>query len=246
MPVKASPEAQKQLLRVQALDTRLRQLAHASATLPQRAELAALTPEIEAVRARHLGATGGLEDARTELKRAESDVAVVEARIARDGDRVQHTASVKDVTALESELSALAKRRSDLEDIELAVMERIDTFETELAGLDAERDELGARAAALEAAIDAGQATIERDRAAATADRAAVASTIDDQLLALYEKQRDRYGIGAAALVHGVSMGSNVKLAPVDLDVVRRAAPDDVVLCPDSGAILVRDENSGL
>ena len=244
MPVKASPEAQKQLLRVQALDTRLQQLAHVSANLPQRAQLTALSPQIDGARARHLDATGRLEDARAELKRAESDVAVVEARISRDTDRLQHTASVKDVTALESELAALAKRRSDLEDIELAVMEHIDALEDELAGIDAERDELGARAAALEEAIEVEQAVIDRDRVAAEADRAAIASAVDDELLALYENQRSRYGIGAAALVHGVSLGSNVKLAPVDLEAVRRAAPDEVVLCPDSGAILVRDENS--
>jgi len=246
MPVKASPEAQKQLLRVQALDTRVQQLEHASVKLPQRAELTKLTPEIDASRARHLEATGRLEDARAELKRAESDVAVVEARITRDAERVQNTASVKDVAALEAELAALAKRRGDLEDIELAVMERIESIEAELKTLDAERDALAARSSDLEAAMQTELSTIDRDRAAAVADRAAIASAVDDDLLALYEKQRARYGIGAAALIHGVSMGSNVKLTPVDLDAVRRAAADDVVLCPDSGAILIRDENSGL
>lgn len=244
MPLKADPEAQKQLLRVQALDTRLQQLEHAGATLPQRAELNALTPLLDAARARQLDATGRLEDARAELTRAESDVAVVQARITRDSERVQHTASVKDVAALETELDALAKRRSNLEDIELAVMERIEALEAEVASIEAERATLAERAKQLEAGIQAEQTTIERDKAAVSADRAAIASSIDDELLALYEKQRARYGIGAAALVHGVSMGSNVKLAPVDLDAVRRAAPDDVVLCPDSGAILIRDENS--
>jgi predicted nucleic acid-binding Zn-ribbon protein len=41
-------------------------------------------------------------------------------------------------------------------------------------------------------------------------------------------------------------MGSNVKLTESDLQVIRASAPDDVVLCPDSGAILVRNEESGL
>jgi predicted nucleic acid-binding Zn-ribbon protein len=41
-------------------------------------------------------------------------------------------------------------------------------------------------------------------------------------------------------------MGSNMRLNESDLSVISRAAPDDVVLCPDSGAILIRNEESGL
>jgi predicted nucleic acid-binding Zn-ribbon protein len=69
-------------------------------------------------------------------------------------------------------------------------------------------------------------------------------SGLPSDLVALYEKQRDRYGMGAARLVGGVSLGSNMKLSPSDLSDVMAAADDDVVLCPDSGAILIRDENS--
>jgi len=46
--------------------------------------------------------------------------------VARDKERMQSSASVKDVAAFEQELAALAKRQSDLEDIELAVMETLD------------------------------------------------------------------------------------------------------------------------
>jgi predicted nucleic acid-binding Zn-ribbon protein len=71
-----------------------------------------------------------------------------------------------------------------------------------------------------------------------------VASALPEELVALYDKQRARYGVGAARLVGGVSLASNMKLSPSDLADVRSAADDDVVLCPDSGAILIRDENS--
>jgi predicted nucleic acid-binding Zn-ribbon protein len=244
--VKASPDQQKELLRLQALDTRVQQLDHTKKALPQHVELARLAPSVEAVRQRHTAKTGELEDARTELSRAESDVQIVEARMTRDTVRLQQTSSVKDIQALEAEVEALKKRRGDLEDIELAVMERIEGIEAELAGITRERDELAGEVAELEAAKGQEQATIEKQRAAASADRAAIAATISDDLLALYEKQRARYGVGAALLVRGVSMGSNVKLTESDLQVIRASAPDDVVLCPDSGAILVRNEESGL
>ncbi|WP_025157592.1 zinc ribbon domain-containing protein [Leifsonia aquatica] len=244
--MKASPADQNELLRLQSADTRLAQLDHAVNTLPQTKELAALQPEVDALRARWIAATGELEDARTELKRTESDVEVVEARIRRDNDRVQQTASVKDVQALEAELASLAKRRNDLEEIELTVMERVEGLESALAAVDAERSELGTRVEALEAARGAEVEKLAAQRGALAADRATIAAAIPDDLVALYERQRARYGLGAALLQRGVSLGSNVKLTESDLAEIRRAAPDDVVLCPDSSAILIRNEESGL
>ncbi|WP_374010303.1 zinc ribbon domain-containing protein [Leifsonia sp. LS-T14] len=244
--MKARPADQKELLRLQAADTRLAQLAHALKNLPQAAELAKLQPEVDALRARWIAATGELEDARTELKRVESDVQVVEARAKRDTDRVQQSSSMKDVQALEAELASLAKRKDDLEEIELTVMERVEGLEQVLATVESERAELATRVEALEAQRAEEGGTIEAQRRAAAADRAAIAEALPADLIELYERQRARYGLGAAALVRGVSLGSNVKLTESDLSEIRRAADDDVVLCPDSGAILIRGEDSGL
>jgi predicted nucleic acid-binding Zn-ribbon protein len=226
--VKASPADQNELLRLQA------------------AELLKLQPEVEALRARWIAATGELEDARAELKRIESDVQVVDARAKRDSDRVQQSASMKDVQALEAELASLAKRKNDLEEIELTVMQRVEDLEQALAGVEAERAELNGRVAALEGEREEEAGKLEAQRTALAKDRAAIAETLPADLIELYERQRTRYGIGAAALIRGVSMGSNVKLTESDLSDIRRAAADDVVLCPDSGAILVRGEDSGL
>lgn len=244
--MKASPDEQRALLDLQDADNRLQRVAHGVATLPGVAQLAALAPDVEAVRVRHVGKTGELEDAGAELKRIESDVQVVEARIGRDTARIESTASVKDVDALETELAALRKRRSDLEDIELTVMERIETLEGEAAAIEAERDELAARVSALEGEVESERAALAAKGAEITTERSAIAAGVADDLLALYERQRARYGIGAALIRGGVSLGSNVKLTGSDLEAVRNAAPDDVVLDPDSNCILVRTEESGL
>ena len=244
--MKASPNEQKQLLRLQEADTRLSQLEHSQKKLPQLVEVEALMPQIDAVKAQWSVHNGELEDGRIELKRIESDVAIVETRIARDAGRLEHAASMKDAQALESELVSLRKRRYDLEEIELTVMERLEQIETALTGVEHQRSALGERLSALQAELTQSNGTIEADKTALKRDRAAVSATIPDELVALYEKQRARYGVGAALLIHGVSMGSNVRLTESDLAVVRRAAADDVVLCPDSGAILIRNQESGL
>lgn len=172
--MKASPNDQKELLRLQAADTKMQQLNHIARNLPQLAELAILAPQVESVRQRLNARNGELEDARIELRRIESDVEVVEARIVRDAGRLEQTSSMKDVQGLETELASLRKRRDDLEEIELTVMERIEGIESAAAEIESERATLANQVDALEAAVDAERSTIDAQKKALSADRAAV------------------------------------------------------------------------
>ena len=246
MGLKAAPEDQALLLELQELDTRLQQLGHRLRSLPETARLAELATASEGLRRSVAEQTGALEDAQAELGRVESDVAVVEARIERDRGRLESSSSVKDVQALEQELAALARRRDELEEIELVVMEKVEELETALSSI---RLQLGAHeseVAETTASRDAAAAALDQERAHVTADRETIAARVPAELLALYEKQRARYGVGASHLRAGVSSASGVALNATDLGVVRAAAPDDVLLCPDSSAILVRTAESGI
>jgi len=246
MALKASPAEQARLLELQTLDTRIRQLDHRARSLPQLKVLAGLGVEADGLRVERLSATGAVEDAKLELGRIESDVAVVEARITRDTDRLQSSSSVKDVAGLESELSGLRKRQNDLEEIELTVMERLENLEAVLREANARVAEVEEKIAAATVEKDAELLTITDERAAAAAARSALAAQVSDELLALYQRQLDRYGAGASLLQYGTSSASGVKLNENDMQTIRAAAPDDVILCPDSSAILVRTAESGL
>ena len=246
MPLKASPDDQAHLLELQAIDTRLQQLNHRQNQLPEIAALNELTKQVEEVGRRSAADHGLVEDTKAELGRIESDVAVVEARIARDTERLDATASLKDVAGLEAELTGLRKRQGDLEEIELEVMERLETLEAAEADSRAESADLVAQMAALEVERDAALATLNGERTHALANRKTIAEKLPADLLALYERQRERYGAGASLLRGGVSSASGVKLLENDMAAIRAAAPDDVLLCPDSNAILVRTAESGL
>ena len=246
MGLKAAAADQELLLELQDYDTRLQRLDHQLRTLPQRAELERLEGELQEARRTVVEQTGRLEDAQAELGRVEADVAVVAARIERDSARLQTSSSVKDVQALEQELAALARRQDELEEIQLVVMQRVEDHENELATTRAALEALEARIAETTAARDEAAAALEQERANVATDRATIAQRVPAELLALYEKQRARYGIGASHLRGGVSSASGVALNATDLDAVRAAAPDDVLLCPDSNAVLVRTAESGL
>jgi len=246
MALKAAPDDQALLLDLQALDTKLAQLDHRAKSLPQLAVLAGIATEVAAARHASLETTGAREDVAAELKRLESDVEVVEARIARDAERLQTSSSVKDVAALEQELAALRKRRDDLEEIELTVMERLEEVETAAAANAAAVAALLEKQGAIEAERDVALGELANERNHAAANRRTIEAKVPTELLALYEKQRSRYGTGASLLQYGVSGANGVKLLENDLQAIRAAAPDDVIICPSSDAILVRTSESGL
>jgi len=246
MALTASPEAQARLLDLQALDTKLAQLTHRAKALPQHAAIAKLQAQIDGLRIEQLERSGAREDVAIELGRIESDVAVVAARIARDTQRAQQSTSAKDAQAFEHELANLAKRQYDLEEIELTVMEKLDERETALASTLAQIDDLLAQIAVIVAERDAELVVLEGEIAGARDDRATIATSIPDDLLALYDRQRERYGVGASHLRYGVSSASGVKLLENEMAEIRAAAPDAVIMCATSEAILVRTKESGL
>ena len=246
MALKASPDDQALLLDLQALDTKLAQLDHRARSLPELAALAALATEGDALRITKLEQQGLLENVQLELSRLESDVQVVETRIARDSERLQASSSVKDVAALEQELSALRKRLDDLEEIELSVLEKLEEHQGRVDETAGRLAELLDQVAAIEATRDAALASIGAERTTAAAGRRTIEAKVPADLLALYEKQRTRYGTGASLLRGGVSLASGVKLLEDELQKIRAAAPDDVLICPSSDAILVRTDESGL
>jgi uncharacterized protein len=125
-------------------------------------------------------------------------------------------------------------------------MERIQALEEDQAREQAAKDEVAAERAEVESRLGGVMATVSSEQNDAKANRATIAEKLPQDLLALYERQRERYGAGASLLRGGVSGASGLKLNEHDMAIIRAAAPDDVLLCPDSNAILVRTAESGI
>ena len=244
--MKAAPEDQVVLLDVQRLDNDVTRIAHRITALQKGEQLTALGTEAASLRASLAAATGDVEDAERDLARLESDTSTAQARVERDTTMLQSVSSAKDAAGLQSELESLQRRIGDLETAELEVMERLDVLRARVGDIETKLAAVESSRTTLIAERDAEIARLEADRAAAVQSRADVAAKVPADLLALYDRQRARYGFGASLLQGGVSTASGVTLTASDLQQIRAAAPDDVVLCPDSDAILVRTAESGL
>ena len=244
--MKALPEHQKALLVLQSKDNTIAQLTHRRESISELASLVGVMNRLREFSQVLVARNGVLEDAKLELSRIDDDVKVVDERIARDTERISKSSSMKDVQALESELTSLAIRKNNLEESELVVMQTVEDVEMLVAETMGERNVVDAERLALADSISQQEGTIDAESATVVAERARIADALPAELIALYEKQRTRYGVGAALLTRGISGGSGMKLNETDLNTIRNAAEDDVVMCPDSSCILVRTNESGL
>lgn len=230
------------LLALQDVDTDLDRHRHRRATLPERAELAALDDQIAALEGRGAGPRAALTEVVGRQTALEADLAATEARINQVERRMysgEVTAS-RDLQAMADDTKGLRARRSDLEDQVLAAMEERQPYEDQVTVLDEEIASLTARRrqasdalAAAERAVDAEIADLERDRAERSA-------AVPSDLLATYESIRARLGgVGAARLVGDRCDGCHLTLPAAEVARIRRLPEGELITCEDCGRILV-------
>jgi uncharacterized protein len=237
------------LLQIQAQDTRLDQLAHRRRSLPEAAEAERVATE-RAELERRLGIVEvRLTDLAREQRKAESDVEQVRTRKARDEQRLQagQVGSPKELESLQHEIESLTRRQSDLEDVELEIMERLESATSRHTDLQARKTELETRLSDTEQARDATYASIDAEVEQVRRERADSAAGITDELLAAYEKSRAQHGgVGAAALRQRRCEGCRMELDASYLASIATAPPERVLRCEECNRILVRTLESGV
>ncbi len=247
--MKASPEAQLRLLELADIDAELTRIEHRRRGLPEHAELERLEARDAELRDSIAALTAQNSDLKREQVKAEADVEQVRARIDRDRNRLDSgmVNSPRELENLQSEVQSLHRRQSDLEEVVLDVMERLETAQSTLTGASAEREQLATELTSVSAARDAALAELGEQSAKASDRRVEVGSAIPADLLDLYDKLRTQHsGVGAAALRQHRCQGCNLTLNTVDLNAIRAAPDDEVLRCEECRRILVRTVDSGL
>ncbi|MEO3885564.1 C4-type zinc ribbon domain-containing protein [Nonomuraea sp. B5E05] len=246
--MKAAPEAQKRLLDLAELDSVIDRLAHRRRTLPELAEIDERSKLYARLSTQVIEAETEAGDLTREQTKAEADVDAVRTRAERDQKRLDSGAvsSPRDLAGLQSEIASLQKRQGDLEEIVLEIMERKEAADTKVTDLVRQRDEVAAELSAAEGRRDTALGEIDKEAAEVQGRRAAVSGEIPADLLALYEKLKDQYSVGAAMLRGGRCQGCKVALSIAEMNNIKAAPHDEVLRCDECRRILVRTPESGL
>ena len=244
--MKASPEAQRRLLDLQAIDTALAQLAHRRRSLPEIAEIDAVARELSALEDERVRAQVAVDDLDRDIGRYEKDVEQVRIRKDRDQKRLDAGGALREIEGLQHELATLNRRQSELEDAELELMEQREAAQAALDEVQGRLSAARERRDAAERRRDEAYAEIAKDAEFKTSSRAPLAADLPADLVALYDKIRLDSGMGAALFRSGRCGACRIELYGADLARVKAAAPDDVVRCEECRRIMVRTAESGL
>jgi uncharacterized protein len=242
MKMKATPSDQRSILKVAQLDQQANLLRHKAATLPELQEITSATVKFNNARDLRIAAETELSDVKRELLRAEADVEQVVSRITRDEARLAGgSASPKELEQLQHEVGTLSTRRSELEEVELEIMMRVDSIQASISTHSQEGDEQAAVIADLEIRKENALAAINSELEGIASDRSQLVAGVEKSFVDLYEKIRaDSGGPGAAALVGGACSGCNLSINAVEIKRLSDLAEDEVVRCEECRCILVR------
>lgn len=239
--MKADVAQQRSLLELATVDAELSRLAHRSSHLPERAAYDRVRGEHTAASDR-LGAVRiALEDLDAQITRLEAEIDAVRKREDRDRSLLSSGATdAKHQADLQHELETLQRRQASLEDSLLEVMERREELQAQQDAESGTADALQAELTAAQQALDTALAELETVRAEHTSRRDALAAGLNPDLSALYERLRAGGGPGAGQLQGHRCGACRIEIGRGELARITAAAEDEVLRCPECGAILLR------
>jgi uncharacterized protein len=239
--MKAEVTQQLSLLELSKLDAELSRIAHRATHLPQQEDIERIRTEYNTAGDRVGVVRIALEDLDAQVSRFESEIEAVRQREDRDRSMLKSGATdAKQLSDLQHELETLLRRQISLEDSLLEVMERREELQAQLASEQGAIEALHSELESAQQALDAAVAEIDEARQAHSSRRDTLTATLDPALSALYERQRAGGGPGAGPLLGHRCGACRIEIGRGELSRISAAPEDELVRCPECGAILLR------
>ncbi|HEX9694485.1 MAG TPA: C4-type zinc ribbon domain-containing protein [Actinomycetota bacterium] len=213
------------LLELQELDTAIDRLEARKRHLEEGKEIADARAAMEDAEARLGELRLGVDAVVREQQRLEREIDSMTRKAEVDEKRLYDgsIANIKEMEALQHEITSLKERRSRSEDDLLEQMVRKDDLESRAgeASTVVQQARAGLEAVGGEAVQELER--IEAELAEKRAAREKLVPEFDDELLELYEElRRQKRGVAVAALVDGVCQACHEKLSAMELDRLKR------------------------
>lgn len=237
--MKANLQDQKRLLELVELDLNLVKNAGDRAKLLAATDIQIASEKTLSLSDQLIDARNRVGDLELELKRSENDLELVETRIAKDNQRLSTTSSSKDAQGIEHELTTLAKRKSELEDAELGIMEELDKVRAELSVAESAKSAAENELSSLRASLSSEMAQLDSKRAELSAKRVALVGLIDGELALAYQRKADR-SVAVGKLTGRECGACRLSITATNLEEIVALPADEISECPNCQAYLVR------
>jgi uncharacterized protein len=236
-------EAIEKLLVLQDCDQKL---------ITARAELQQIAPRRDFLNAKARATQSGLEAAKTQSQKIESERKRLELEVESQKQRIDKYATQQLQTKKNEEYRALANEIENckgaiakLEDQQLELMEQAEAAGKKVAEANKVAKELKAAADAEIAELGKAEADLQARISALEAERSALGTSVEADTLNRYERLlRNKGNRVVVGIEHGVCGGCHMKF-PHQITVTLQAG-EEIVTCPNCGRILYYTQDMSL
>ncbi|MFM7029550.1 MAG: zinc ribbon domain-containing protein [Micrococcales bacterium] len=237
--MKVTENQLQDLLEISALDQQMQRDRASLLSLGEDAEYLGLQRQLRDSSADLISASNRIDGLKLDLKRLETDVELVAKREAKDQAALRTTSVVKDAQGLQQELKTLEKRRGELEEQQLQIMEQLEEAGTQMAVVTKSRSETEELLRVVIARLESSKTKLLSGLELSQATRKQLVERVPTELMSLFETKSKR-GVAIGRLTNSQCGACRMGLSATALSEVSRVPHDEIASCPDCGAILVR------
>jgi len=229
------------LLALQQVDVELDELAGRRRRLPEHAALEAARATHRALVAERAAQQAVLAEAEAAIADAEQRGAALDVKQRRLEGQLKTVIAPREAEALMHEIDTIRSQHGELDDLELAAMERQSDAESEL-------QRIASREPTMLEAVRVAEEDLQRvldelasEESALRQRREAASAAVSEGDARTYDQLRTRFGgVGIVQLVARRCSGCHLDLSATEADVVKSAPVGELPECPHCGRLIVR------
>jgi hypothetical protein len=237
--MKIDVAGQSALLKLSQVDLEIEQIKNEISKAIGSKELTDASGKLAEASEEVIAARTIFENLSMEARKADDNLHLVEERIARDLERLNNTSSPKDAQAMQSEVESLTRRKGELEEVELEILDRLEKSEQQLKNVSSQREEFQKEVSELQESIQGQVDQLKMRGRKLTADRETLVSKIPQDALEKYKVLAARQ-IAVGQIQNRACSACRMGLTASTIDSLSTLAEDEIGNCPECLAMIVR------
>ena len=221
------------LLDLQAVDLEIDRLLHERESLPELAAYKETHEQLIAATNRLKVVAAELRETNLAVDKTTGELEIAEEKVGREQMRLYAGGlSARDADYLRREVEMLTRKKGEMEEEVLELIERSEVQEAEVTAVSEDVDGLSARKVELEAVIAEAWKGIDARLAGKEERKGSIVPIIDPELVELYEDLRKaKDGVGVGRLADGTCGGCHLRITEAEEMEVRRSDPPRCIHC---------------
>lgn len=240
--MRALPEIQKKLIDLASLDFQILNIDSKILNHPIKTRIIELENRIPGIEATKVENQSKIEDLKKQINRVEIDADNVKKRIESDTQRLNSSqTNAKQLPQIQHEIDSMNEKLFEIENTELELLSELEDCNNTQKNLVKLVDEIISELNQQKEKLEGELSQLLKEHSKFNNLRIKLLDNFEPDLIKLYEKVRNDYGIGAGILDNNKCGACQITISPAEFEQIRQTDPSEIVRCENCRCILVRN-----